>query len=49
MAQRARITIPQRTDGVGEIDYGKPAAPDLAPSHVIAFRSVPWLKVICVR
>src|SRR6516162_7618911 len=31
MAQRARITIPQRTDGVGEIDYGKPAAPDFGP------------------
>jgi len=30
MAQRARITIPQRTDGVGEIDYGKPA-PDFGP------------------
>ena len=31
MAQRARITIPERTDGVGEIDYGKPAAPDFGP------------------
>ena len=31
MAQRARITIPERTGEDAEINYGKPAAPDFGP------------------
>jgi ribosomal protein S18 acetylase RimI-like enzyme len=31
MAQSARITVPERTGDVAEINYGKPAAPDFGP------------------
>lgn len=31
MAERARLRIPERRDGVAEIDYGRPEAPDFGP------------------
>ncbi len=31
MAERARMTIPERSGAVAEINYGKPAAPDFGP------------------
>jgi len=31
MAEHARITIPERRDGVAEINYGGPEAPDFGP------------------
>jgi ribosomal protein S18 acetylase RimI-like enzyme len=31
MAERAHMRIPERRDGVAEIDYGRPAVPDFGP------------------
>jgi ribosomal protein S18 acetylase RimI-like enzyme len=31
MAEHARITIPERRDGVAEINYGQPQGPDFGP------------------